>query len=137
MAYNPHYYRRSHSVYDNVTWLREAWPNPVFISAQDAADKGIQTGDDVAIYNAYGKIVRTASVLQTLMPGMVGVPHGAWVNLDENEEYDLGGADNVLCGPSVSGMGVSGYNNYNCNFEKYTGETLVPDCEQPQRIIEL
>ncbi|WP_455798231.1 molybdopterin-dependent oxidoreductase [Adlercreutzia sp. CNCM I-6207] len=137
VAYNPHYYRRSHSVYDNVTWLREAWPNPVFISAKDAADKGIQTGDDVVIYNAYGKIVRTASVLQTLMPGMVGIPHGAWVNLDENEEYDLGGADNVLCGPSVSGMGVSGYNNYNCNFEKYTGEALVPDCEQPQRIIEL
>lgn len=137
LVYNPHYYRRSHSVYDNVTWLREAWPNPVFISAQDAADKGIQTGDDVVVYNAYGKIVRTASVLQTLMPGMVGLPHGAWVDLDESEEYDLAGADNMLCGPTVSGMAVSGYNNYNCNFEKYTGEALMPDCELPQRVIEL
>ncbi len=50
---------------------------------------------------------------------------------------DRGGADNVLCGPVVSGMGVTGYNNYNCNYEKYDGEPLIPDVEKPQRIIEL
>lgn len=137
LVYNPHYYRRSHSVFDNVTWLREAWPNPVYLSRQDAEEKGIVDGDDVCIYNSNGKVVRTATVLDTMMPGMVGIPHGSWIDLDDKEEYDLGGADNVLCGPSISGMAVTGYNNYNCNFEKYTGGSLVPDDEKPQRIVEL
>lgn len=137
VAYNPHYYRRSHSVLDNVAWLREAWPNPVYISRADAEEKGIVSGDAVCVYNAFGKIVRTASVLETVMPGMVGVPHGSWVDLDEGEEYDLGGADNVLCGPVVSGMAVTGYNNYACTFEKYAGDPLVPDCEKPQRSVDL
>ena len=137
LAYNPHYYRRSHSVLDNVAWLREAWPNPVYISRVDAEEKGIVSGDDVCIYNAFGKIVRTASVLETIMPGMVGIPHGSWIELDENEEYDVGGADNVLCGPIVSGMAVTGYNNYTCNFVKHAGDPLVPDCEKPQRVVDL
>ena len=68
---------------------------------------------------------------------MVGIPHGSWVDLDESEEYDLGGADNVLCGPVVSGMAVTGYNNYACNFEKYVGDPLVPDCEKPIRPVDL
>lgn len=137
LAYNPHYYRRSHSVLDNVAWLREAWSNPVYISKADAEAKGIVSGDDVCIYNEHGKIVRTASVLETIMPGMVGIPHGSWLELDESEEYDVGGADNVLCGPIVSGMAVTGYNNYTCNFEKYAGGSLTPDCEKPLRTVDV
>lgn len=136
-AFNPHYFRRSHSVFDNVTWLREAWKNPVYLSAADARDKGIENGDTVLISSPYGKIMRQACVLESLMPGMVGIPHGAWVDLDEEEEVCLAGADNVLVGFDMSGSGVSGYNNINVNFEKYDGEALVPDCERPQRIIEL
>lgn len=137
VVYNPHYFRRSHTVLDNVTWLREAWSNPVFVSAADAVEKGIVSGDDVVVFNKYGKVVRKASVLENMMPGVVGLPHGAWIDLDENEEYDLGGADNVLCGSAISGCGVSGYNNYTCNFEKYTGTALPADCDKPQRIVEL
>ena len=137
LIYNPHYYRRSHTVLDNVQWLQEAWPNPVYLARSDAEEKGIVSGDTVCIYTPAGKGLRTACVLDTLMPGHVGVPHGTWIDMDENEEYDLAGCDNVLTGSSVSGMGVSGYNNFNCNFEKFEGEPLVPDCEKPQRIIEL
>ncbi len=132
---NPHYLRRSHSTFDNVLWLREAYINPVFLNASDAAEKGIKDGDTVLIWNAYGKILRTATVLETLMPGYLEVPHGSWVDMDEKEGIDRGGADNVLCGPVSSGMGVSGYNNYNCNFEKYEGEKLIPDYKKPQRIV--
>lgn len=137
IVYNPHYFRRSHTVFDNVPWLRETWPNPVYLSAKDAEEKGIKTGDTVLVYNQYGKILRTASVLEIIMPGCVGVPHGAWIDLDEESGIDLGGSDNCLCGHSLSGMGVTGYNNYNCNFQKYDGDPLVPDCEKPQRIVEL
>jgi anaerobic dimethyl sulfoxide reductase subunit A len=137
LVYNPHYLRRSHSVFDNCPWLRETWPNPVFLNKEDAAAKGIQTGDTVRVYNAHGSILRTASLTGIIMPGCVGVPHGSWIDYDEEKQVDRGGADNVLCGPVVSGMGVTGYNNYNCNYEKYDGEPLIPDVEKPQRIIEL
>jgi len=137
LVYNPHYMRRSHSVFDNCPWLRETWPNPVFLNKADAQAKGIKTGDTVKIWNAHGAILRTASLTNTLMPGQVGVPHGSWVDWDDKNNIDRGGADNILCGPVISGMGVTGYNNYNCNFELYDGEPLVPDCEKPQRIINI
>ena len=89
------------------------------------------------VSNKYGKVVRKASVVASMMPGVVGLPHGSWIDLDENEKYDLGGADNVLCGSAISGCGVSGYNNYTCNIEKYAGVPLTADSEKPQRIIEL
>ena len=78
LMYNPHYLRRSHTVFDNCPWLREAWPNPVFLSRQDAEEKGIEEGDTVLISTPAGKGLRKAAVMDILMPGIVGVPHGAW-----------------------------------------------------------
>ena len=106
--YNPHYLRRSHTVFDNVQWLRETWPNPVFISAQDA---------------------------QRFMPGVIGLPHGAWVDMDEEKGIDRAGSDNILTGQIQSGQGVSGWNTCIGNIEKYQ-EELAPDSEQPPRIPE-
>ncbi|MGL4344585.1 MAG: molybdopterin-dependent oxidoreductase [Cellulosilyticaceae bacterium] len=131
LLFNPHYLRRSHGVFDNCPWLRESWPNPVFLNAQDASSKGIQNGDTVLVYNAYGKVLRQAALLETLMPGIVGIPHGSWVDMDEKTGIDKGGADNILVGPVVAGMGISGYNNFNCNFEKYEGDAITPDYLKP------
>lgn len=137
VAYNPHYYRRAHSTMDNVTWLRETWSNPVFLNRSDAEAKGISDGDTVCVYNQFGKVLRYATLLETMMPGMVGIPHGAWIDLDDKGEYDLAGSDNVLCGTVAWGMTVSGYNNYNVNFEKYDGDALELDYKKAQRVIEL
>ena len=137
LCYNPHYLRRSHSVFDNCPWLRETWPNPVFLNKADAEAKGIKTGDTVKVYNAHGAILRTASLTNIIMPGCVGVPHGSWLNYDDKNWVDRGGADNVLCGPVISGMGVTGYNNYNCNFELYDGEPLAPDVENTMTHVKL
>ncbi|WP_270295841.1 molybdopterin dinucleotide binding domain-containing protein [Eggerthella sinensis] len=137
IVYNPHYLRRAHPVLDNEPWLREAWPNPVFVNASDAAAKGIADGDTVRVYNAHGATLRTASVTEIIMPGCVGLPHGAWLDYDEDEGIDHAGTDNVLCGTVTSGMGTSGYNNYNCNYERYEGAALVADCALSQRIVEL
>ena len=91
--YNPHYLRRGHTGFDNVPQLREVWPNPAFISAQDAAEKGIKTGDTILITNDFGKALRHASVTERIMPGCVALPHGSWTDLDEETQIDKAGAD--------------------------------------------
>lgn len=137
LAYQPHYLRRSHSTFNNVPWLREAFTNPVFLSAHDAKEKGIVDGDTVLIWNEFGKILRRASVMESVMPGALAIPHGSWLDLDEKTGIDHGGQDEVLVGPVTTACGVSGYNNYLVNFEKYVDEQLEPDCDWPSRIVDL
>lgn len=133
LLYNPHYLRRSHSVFDNCPWLREAWGNPVFISRTDADNEGIKEGDTVLITTYAGQTLRKAAVLETLRPGVVGLPHGAWVDIDEDSGIDKAGSDNYLIGDEYSGMGPSGYNNETCRIEKYSGEPLQDDWALPAR----
>jgi anaerobic dimethyl sulfoxide reductase subunit A len=132
---NPHYLRRSHTVFDNVQWLRETWPNPVFISSKDAKDKGIEDGNTVLLTSQHGKTLRTACVTERFLPGVIGLPHGSWVDMDEKKGIDTGGADNILCGPITTGQGVSGWNSCVANIEKYSDAPLIPDVQKPQRII--
>ncbi len=133
LLYNPHYLRRSHSVFDNCPWMREAWENPVFISRDDAQAEGISEGDTVKVTTYAGSTLRKASLMDVLRPGVVGMPHGAWVDVDEATGIDRAGSDNYLTGNEYSGMGVSGYNNQTCRIEKYEGEALGRDCDLPAR----
>ena len=134
--YNPHYLRRSHATLDNVQWLRETWPNPVFLNASDAAAKGIADGDTVLITSPHGKTLRFAYTTERVIPGVVGLPHGCWMDIDEETGIDLGGSDNYLTGTDSTGQGVSGWNTAICNYEKYEGDlVLLPDVEKPMRIV--
>ncbi|HWI63390.1 MAG TPA: molybdopterin-dependent oxidoreductase [Symbiobacteriaceae bacterium] len=132
-AINPHYLRRSHTVFDNVGWLREAFPNLIQLNAQDAAARGIQNGDTVLLSSRWGKVLRVAKVTESIMPGVVGVPHGAWVEIDPATGIDKAGADNILCGPIATGQGTSGWNSCNVQVEKYD-KPLTPDHTWAPRI---
>jgi anaerobic dimethyl sulfoxide reductase subunit A len=132
---NPHYFRRSHSIFDNIPQLREAFPNPVWVSTKDASERGVKTGDTVLIKSRHGKTLRTVQVTERLMPGVIGLPHGAWVDIDEKNGVDKAGADNILTGPIATGQGIGGWNTCNVQFEKWTGESLIPDVKWPQRIV--
>lgn len=134
--FNPHYLRRSHATLDNVQWLRETWPNPVFLNTADATAKGIKDGDTVLITSPHGKTLRAACLTERFIPGVVGLPHGSWVDMDEDKQIDKGGADNIICGDHSTGQGVSAWNTAICDFEKYSGEALIPDVEKPMRILE-
>lgn len=134
-VYNPHYLRRSHTIFDNVQWLRETWPNPVFIAAQDAKSLGIATGDTVILESPHGKVLRHASVTERMIPGVIGLPHGAWVDVDEKTGIDRAGSDNYLTGQIQSGQGVSGWNTAVCSLKKYT-ESIPADIELGMRIPE-
>ncbi len=132
-AINPHYLRRSHTVFDNVGWLRESFENHVYLSSHDAAERGIKEGDTVLISSRHGKVIRPVHVTETVMPGVVGVPHGAWVTMDESTGIDKAGADNILCGPIPSGQGISGWNTCNVQVERYN-TPLEPDHKWAPRI---
>lgn len=131
---NPHYPRRAHSVFDNVGWLRDAWKNPVFLSTQDAAAAGLEDGEAVLITTAYGQCVRNAYVTERVRPGVVALPHGAWVDVDGATGIDYAGADNYLTGQVPNGQGVSGYNSATCRIEKYKGARLVADVDIATRV---
>lgn len=130
----PHYLRRSHSVFDNIKWLQEAWKNPIFINAYDAKIKNLQDGDTVLVENEYGKVLRNALVTECLMPGVVALPHGAWSDVDPKTGIDKGGADNTLSGQFATGQGVSGYNSCIVNISKFNDQ-LINDVKKPQRIV--
>ena len=135
--FTPHYLRRAHAVLDNVLWVREAMRNPVYLNRTDAEAKGIEEGDTVLIYSANGKVLRHATLTERLIPGTIALPHGGWVNIDEETGIDNGGAENMLNPGGSSVSGVSGFNSCLVNFEKYDGDPIPDDCDMPQRIIEL
>ena len=132
---NPHYQRRSHSIFDNVPWLREACPNPVFLAKQDAEERGIVDGDTVMISSKYGDTLRKAYVTGRLMPGVVGLPHGPWIRVDESTGIDQSGSENYITGQVARGLGCSGYNTLNVEVKKYDGEAIPEDAEIPQTIL--
>lgn len=131
---NPHYQRRSHSIFDNVPWLREAMPNPVYLSKKDAADRGIKEGDVVKISSKYGETLRKAYITGRMMPGVVGLLHGPWVKVDEATGIDTAGSENYITGEVASGLGCNGYNTLNVEVSKYEYD-LPEDVDVPQTIL--
>ncbi|MCL1847337.1 MAG: molybdopterin-dependent oxidoreductase [Coriobacteriia bacterium] len=123
----PHYLRRSHTTFDNSPWLRQAMENPVWLNSGDAKSLGIAEGDTVLLSNQYGKVLRIATLTERLMPGVVSLPHGARVVMDEATGIDIGGCPNTLSATVASGSGVSGYNTNLIKVEKYSGKALTPD----------
>jgi len=132
---NPHYLRRSHSIFDNNPWLREAWPNPVFLATKDAEERGIKEGDTVLIRSKHGQTLRPAHLVEWIMPGVVGLPHGAWVEIDEKTQIDKAGSDNMLTGAIPTGQGIGAWNSTICQVEKWTGDPLEEDAKWPLRIV--
>lgn len=75
-----HYKQRTHSTYYNCEWNREASMQTAWINNVDAQRLGISHGDTVEIYNAKGTLRIKAKVTARVMPGVIGLPQGAWYN---------------------------------------------------------
>ena len=131
--YTIHYMRRTHSVYDNVPWLREAWPQEFIMNPADAEARGIKTGDTVLVTSRHGQVMRHAFVTERMMPGVVTLGEGAWAEYDEATGIDKAGATNTLNGGIPTGQGHSGWNSCNVQVTK-SNETLAKDALWPQRI---
>lgn len=133
--YTIHYGRRSHSVFDNIKQLREAFPQEFMINPIDARARGIQHGDTVLITSKHGRVLRPAFVTERIAPGVTTLGEGAWVEMDEELGVDKAGATNTLNGSNPTGQGVQPWNTCVVQVEKWDGQPLEPDARWPQRII--
>ncbi|MBT7074796.1 MAG: molybdopterin-dependent oxidoreductase [Anaerolineae bacterium] len=133
--YTIHYRRRSHSIFDNVPWLREAFPQEFLMNPLDAKARGIESGDVVQITSRHGTVIRPVHFIDRMMPGVVALGEGAWAEIDEETGIDMAGATNTLNGAIPTGQGHQGWNSCNVEVKKYTGSIdLMPDHKWAQRI---
>src|SRR5690606_10632135 len=100
-----------------------------------AEERGIRKGDTVLISSRHGESLRPVQLTERLMPGVVILPQGAGVEVDEELGIDKAGADNGRNATSPTRQGTSGWNTCNVQVEKWHGEPLKPDVEWPQRIV--
>jgi anaerobic dimethyl sulfoxide reductase subunit A len=132
--YNKHYFRRSHSEFDNVLQLREAFPQEFLMNPLDAEPRGIVTGDMVKITSSEGSAIRPVLVTDRIMPGVTSLPHGAWTEFDDELGVDKAGSDNYLEAGVPTTEGHSGFNSQIVQVEKWDGPRLEPDARWPQRV---
>lgn len=130
-----HHLSKGHTNFANNPWLREAWDNPMYMNAKDAADNGIMDGDSILVSSKYGKVLRTAHVTERLMPGVMAIHHGCWSDIDEATGIDMGGSENTLLGAPPTGVGLNAYNSCLVKIEKWTEKSFVIDKEKPLKIL--
>jgi len=114
-----------HSQHDDVTWFREIETckirgsdgyqyHPLWMNPTDAAARGIDHGDVVAVFNERGTVLAGAYVTQRILPGAVGIDHGAKYDPIVPGEIDRGGVINTIVprnptSQNTVGMAVSGF----------------------------
>jgi anaerobic dimethyl sulfoxide reductase subunit A len=90
-----HYKRRCHSTHDNNPWLEEAAKQEMWLNPEDADARGIKNGDRAKVFNDRGEIYIDVKVTAKIMPGVAGIPQGAWFTPDQ-QGIDQRGSINVL-----------------------------------------
>jgi anaerobic dimethyl sulfoxide reductase subunit A len=135
MLITPHTLRRPHTVMDNVPYLREAFQQECFISELDAEKRGIKNDDVVLITSQVGKVLRHAKVLPGMIPGVVALQDGAWIQMDETTGIDHAGCPNVLQAFPPSGQGYQTWTGTLIQVEK-SDEALLPDQLWPPRRVD-
>jgi anaerobic dimethyl sulfoxide reductase subunit A len=132
--FTQHSYRRSHSVFDNIPQLREAFPQEFIMNPIDAKARGLKQGDTVLVTSRHGKVLRPLVLSERIMPGVVNLMEGAWVEKDDETGIDMAGATNSLNGARGTGQGQEPWNSCTVKVEKWTGEPIAPDKTWPRRI---
>ena len=88
-----------------------ARPVAIVINPEDAAARGIRSGDLLRVFNARGACRARASVSPDILAGVVALPTGAWFG-DPGGNIDPDGNPNVLTrdiGTSRLGQGCSAH----------------------------
>ena len=114
---SPHPRWRTHSIFNNIPWLRETYAQETTMNASDAEKMGIRTGDTIECWNDRGRVVTPVYVTERCMPGVVVLHEGAWMDLDE-DGIDRSGNPDFLTLDNPSPAGAFAYNTVLCNVKK-------------------
>ena len=114
---SPHPRWRTHSIFNNCSWLRETYEQEVTVNASDARRLGIKTGDTVEVWNERGRVVVPVYVTERCMPGVAVIHEGAWLDLDTNG-VDRSGNPDMLTLDEPSPAGSFAYNTVLCDIRK-------------------
>ncbi|AKL94355.1 anaerobic dimethyl sulfoxide reductase chain A [Clostridium aceticum] len=128
-----HGQRQTHSVMGNVPWLREAFPYELYMNTIDAKARGFSEQDVVRVFNEHGSLLRRLHITERVMPGVVLLPQGSWIEIDDNGNC-RGGSANMLTGDYPSGPDIESFQACIVDVEKYNKE-LEPDHKWKQRIV--
>ncbi|MEW7999797.1 MAG: molybdopterin-dependent oxidoreductase [Candidatus Thiodiazotropha endolucinida] len=114
---SPHPRWRTHSIFNNCSWLRETYEQEVTMNASDAKKLGVKTGDTVEIWNERGKVVVPVYATERCMPGVAVLHEGVWIDLDDNG-VDRAGNPDMLTLDEPSPAGAFAYNTVLCDIKK-------------------
>lgn len=90
-----HTKRRTHSIHDSNRGMDGIEKQRLWISATDAADRSIEDGDKVMVFNKRGETIITAFVTDRIVSGVVAMPEGAWYR-EGKGGADVSGSVNIL-----------------------------------------
>jgi trimethylamine-N-oxide reductase (cytochrome c) len=98
---------RFHVQGDDIDWIREIGKvrgpdgymyEPCWIHPSDAGVRGISDGDVIMVHNERGAVLAGAVVTQRIIPGALGIEHGAKIDLAvlNGKPIDRGGCINLI-----------------------------------------
>ena len=90
-----HHKPATHSTMEKIPWLDKVEPRRVWINTRDAKARDISDNDEVLVLNERGKVLMQAEVTERIMPGVVNIGQGGWLDIDE-QGIDRGGCANTL-----------------------------------------
>ena len=114
---SPHPRWRTHSIFNNIGWLRETFSQEVTINASDARRLAVATGDTVEVYNGRGSCVVPVYVTERCMPGVAVLHEGAWMDIAE-DGTDRSGNPDFLTLDEPSPAGAFAYNTVLASIRK-------------------
>ncbi len=114
---SPHPRWRTHSIFNNIGWLRETFTQEVTLNASDARRLDIKTGDTVEVFNDRGRVILPAYVTERCMPGVAVMHEGAWMDIAE-DGTDRAGNPDFLTLDNPSPAGAFAYNTVLCDIKK-------------------
>ena len=112
----PHPRWRTHSIFNNIPWLRETYAQEITLNASDAKQLGVRTGDVVEVWNERGKCVVPVYVTERCMPRVAVLHEGAW--MDVVDGVDRAGNPDFLTLDEPSPAGAFAYNTSLVNIRK-------------------